>query len=161
MFCCCLCCCKQKVSKKCMTLYSVLLLLSGLFTIYVSACLVLNIEILGGLLGTSHSEPVTNGLNSYMYMFIFISGVMALIFAMLGICTTKVDDKCCITTMALSLLSMTILFTIVAVVLVILHLKDQPFVSTFCSQPSIFTLPENSNSSFQLFLSKVANKTDK
>ena len=129
MFCCFLCCCKQQVSKYCMSFYSFLLFLSGGFTIYVAVCLFLNVELLGGLLkkeeetaDPQETEKKPVYLNSYIHMFIFISGVCGLIVALLGCCTSRVTGKCCVISFTVLLLAFFSVFTIAGLLMISIHL---------------------------------------
>ena len=122
MFCCFLCCCKQKVSSGCVALWSVLLFLAGGFTIYVSVCLFLGVEILGGLTKTGSLTSTNNNqtvyLNSYLHMFFLISGIIGVIIGMLGWCTCRAKSICCISFYTIILIIFCALFTIVGLLMI-------------------------------------------
>lgn len=105
MTCCCLCFCKQKVARVCLHTWSILLFLSGIFTIYISICLFLKIEILGGIASTKgegdgleneDSKKVRNinYFDSYVHTGTLICGVLAIMLSILGCCTSISRDRC-------------------------------------------------------------------
>ena len=149
MFCCFLCCCKQKASKYCMGFNSMLLFLSGAFTIYVSVCLFLNVELLGGILKNANgpsSGDIQNKqvyLNSYIHMFIFVSGVLGLIMSLLGCCTSRVSDRCCLSCFTVVLIIFCLVFNIAGIIMVSIHLQTHDYVSNFCSNDSFSGLQAN------------------
>lgn len=168
MFCCFLCCCKQKVSKYCMSFYSLLLFLAGGFTIYVAVCLFLNVELLGGLLKNESEESNSDQteqkpiyLNSYIHMFIFISGVCALIVALLGCCTSRVTGKCCVLCFTILLLAFFAVFTIAGLLMISIHLQSNEFVKSYCKNSDMFEeLQPNSTNSFNNFFLKIAKEVE-
>ena len=143
MFCCFLPCCKQRVSKVCMSTFSVLLFLAGGFVIYISICLFFNFQLLGGALNkadasATDSETKAVYLNSYVHFGILLSGILAIIMALLGCCTSRVSDKCCVSCYTLLLLAFLGGYTIFGLLMTMLALKDATFVGTLCSQKEIF-----------------------
>lgn len=104
---------------------SSILFLSGAFTIYVAICLFLDIELLGGILrpeGSEQDELTKIYFNSYIHMFVFASGITALIIAILGCCASKVNDKCCITCFSVILIGLFLVFTAFGIIMIAIHL---------------------------------------
>ena len=124
MFCCFLCCCKRKASKVCMNIHSTLLFLSGAFTIYVSICLFFNIQLLGGVLRTEEEKQDDSKIyfNSYIHMFIFVSGILALIMSLLGCCTSRVSEKCCVCCFTTVLLGFFVVAAVFAMIMIAINL---------------------------------------
>jgi hypothetical protein len=154
-----------------MTFHSFLLFLSGAFTVYVSVCLFLNVELLGGAL--SKAEPPassTNGaveadkelyFNSYIHMFIFISGICGLIVSLLGCCTSRVSDRCCVMCYTILLVGFCSMFTIFGILMMSIHLQSNDFVKSYCDNSDMFSgLKPNSENSFNNFFIKIAKELE-
>ena len=78
------------------------------------------------ILGDKDDSKVSQDVyfNSYIHMFIFISGLSAIIMAFLGCCTSKVPDRCCVMTFSMfSLLTFT-MFSVLTIIMMTLNLKN-------------------------------------
>jgi hypothetical protein len=171
MFCCFLCCCKQKVSQCCMSFYSLLLFLAAAFTIYVSVCLFLNAEPLGGMLKADTSTLTESGstenaneqlyFNSYIHMFVFVSGVSGLIVSLLGCCTSRVSDRCCVMSYTVLLLAFFGVFAVFGLVAMSIHLQSNEFVKSYCQNSDMFAgLQPETESSVNNFFIKIAKEVE-
>ena len=60
----------------------------------------------------------------YIHMFIFISGLSAIIMAFLGCCTSKVPDRCCVMTFCMFSLLTFAMFSVFTIIMITLNLKN-------------------------------------
>lgn len=154
-----------------MSSFSFLLFLTGAFTIYISVCLFLNVQLLGGILKNNQTDPVNTDnnsssedqikseeiyFNSYIHMFIFLSGILALIVSFLGCCTSRVHDRCCVLSFTVVISAILVVFTAFGLLMLSIHLQSHDFVKNYCSESDLTELKPNSASSFNNFFLKVA-----
>ena len=94
-------------------------------------------------------------------MFIFISGLSAIIMAFLGCCTSKVPDRCCVTTFCFFSMATFFMFSILTVVMITLNLKNQDFVDNYCQKES-FTNSSSAetDNQFNNLINDIASKSE-
>ena len=94
-------------------------------------------------------------------MFIMISGLSAMIMALIGCCTSKVPDKCCVSVFTVFSMFTLALFGIFSLIMIALNLKNHAFVKTYCHRESIIGLEEPNQGDFiGDFLFTVANNAE-
>ena len=146
MTCCFLCCCKQKVARVCLHMWSFLLFLSGIFTIYISICLFLKIDILGGIASTKgdgtgleNDGPKMkvrniNYFDSYVHTGTLICGVLAIMLSILGCCTSISRDRCFVGILSLFSFLLLVVFGFFGGVMTTLHWHSDNFIDYYCSE---------------------------
>ena len=101
--------------------------------------------------------------NSYLHMFIFISGIIAIIMALNGCYASKIPNRCCMCMFTSVSVAFMAVFGVFAVVMVTIYEKNDAFVGSFCDQETLITdlniTAENKLSKFLLDLSKTTEQT--
>ena len=134
-----------------LTVASTLLLIAGVFTIYVSICLFMGAAIFGGAASTEDSsnhgtqidyDPLDDPVGassasvlfsgSLLHMLTLIAGIVSLAVALLGCCTGKTKDRCsvcCFSTLAFVLF---MAFALLAGAMMLLHLQSKELIGYYC-----------------------------
>ena len=110
----------------------------------------LQVDVFGGILNDKNTnnikknEIINNNdkvyFNSYVHMFIMISGVSAMIMSLIGCCTSKVPDRCCVSVFTIFSTVTLTLFSLFALIMIALNLKNHDFVKTYCKRESVIGL---------------------
>lgn len=79
-------------------------------------------------------------LNSYIHMFILLSGITAVVLSLIGCCTSRVHDRCCILCFTIIVLLIFIVFTVFGLLMISINLQSEDFVKNYCSEGGLTQL---------------------
>ena len=97
-------------------------------------------------------------------MFIFISGLSAIVMAFLGCCTSKVPDRCCVMTFSVFSIVTFAAFATLTIVMITLNLKNQDFVNNYCENETFtgskMSSKNDDDNQFEKLVNDLATKSE-
>lgn len=90
-------------------------------------------------------------------MFILLSGIAAVVLSLIGCCTSRVHDRCCILCFTIIISIIFLVFTVFGLLMISINLQSDDFVKNYCTEGGLTKLQtSDQQSSFNNFFIKLA-----